>query len=126
MTNILWLAADRDMLSIASDFAQAATGLIAAGASIFYVTQRCARRNKLQSYLLEERRLAESGADGIGARSIIHLMGHCSMTEAQVLEAAFGNKNIKTWVITGKDGMRATGLIFQINDAAWRKLGKSN
>lgn len=123
---MLWMAPDRDWLSIGSDFAQAVTGIVAGVAGIYYLCQRRKRRVALEKHLIAERRTDElPGGQGSGTRTIVHLMGRCSMTEAQVLEAAFANKNIKTWVAVDDDG-RATALMFQIDDKAWRKLKSSN
>jgi hypothetical protein len=47
------------------------------------------------------------------------------MTEAQVLEAAFGNSNIRTWVTADEETGRANGLMFRIEDKAWRRLKPS-
>lgn len=116
-----------DWLGTLGNVAAILTAGFAGGASLWYLVQRSRRRSKLQSYLIKERKDAESrGGKGIGARSIIHLMGNCSMTEAQVLEAAFGNESIRTWVTADEESKRATGLMFQINDEAWKRLKKSN
>ena len=109
-------------LELAASIAAILTAMFAAGASIWYFGQRCARKWALERYLIRQR---QAGTDA-GARSIVHLMGNCSMTEAQVLEAAFGNKKIKTWITVDDETNRANGLMFQINDEAWRRLRKSN
>lgn len=114
-------------LAMGGDIAAILTAISAAGASGWYICTRVRRRRKLQCYLVQERRRAESGSGtGVGARSILHLMGNLSFTEAQVLEAAFGNANIKTWVTEDEKTGRANGLMFRIDDKAWRRLAKSN
>ncbi|WP_156940644.1 hypothetical protein [Mesorhizobium sp. LSJC285A00] len=124
---MLGLLADRDWLSFACDIAQAATGIVAVVAGFRFLQDRRSRRTVIQRYLVGERNDAEKpGGNGSGARSIIHLMGRCSMTEAQVLEAAFENSNIKTWVATDPDTGLADTLLFRIDDKAWPKLKNSN
>jgi hypothetical protein len=119
------LAADRDWLSIGSDSAQAVTGIVAGWAGIRYLYLNRSRRESLQRYLVKERRDSEApGGQGTGTQSIVHLMGSCSMTEAQVLEAAFGNKSIRTWVAVDDDTGRADTLMFRIDDRAWQRLKK--
>lgn len=44
------------------------------------------------------------------------------MTESQILEAAFGNNHIKTWVAVDPDTKRADTLLFRIDDQAWKTL----
>ncbi len=114
-------------LDTLSDIAEVTTALIAAIISIYYFCQKQSRRTALQKYLIKERKAAESpgGADA-GARSIIHLMASCSMTEAEVLDAAFGNKNIKTWLTADPETGRAEALLFRIDDKAWPTLKNSN
>ena len=115
-----------NLLSVGGELAAILTALFAGGTSIWYFRQRAIRRSKLQKYLVLQRKLSEApGGQGSGARSIIHLMGNCSMTEAQVLEAAFGNKNITSWITADDDGV-ANGLMFRIDDRAWPKLKNSN
>jgi hypothetical protein len=115
------------LLTYAGDVAAILTAVAAAGTSVWYFAQRRCRRTVLQIYLIKQRREDERpSVSGHGIRSIIHLMGNCSMTEAQVLEAAFGNKNIRTWVTTDEKTGRADSLMFQIRDEAWKFLKDSN
>jgi hypothetical protein len=107
-------------LSIASNFAQAATGLLAGAAAIYYFYRKADRRWKMEAYLQEARCAGEQGND-MGARSIVHLMGNCTLTEAQVLEAAFSSSKIRSWVTVNDEG-RADRLLFQFNDKAWRRV----
>ena len=116
-----------DWLAAGGNVAAIITALSAGGASLWYFGLRLRRRCVLQAYLVEARRDAESpGGMGAGIKSVMHLMGRCSMTEAQILEAAFGNSKIKTWVTKDPESGRAETLMFQIDDHAWRKLKKSN
>ncbi|QWG20612.1 hypothetical protein KMZ68_12655 [Bradyrhizobium sediminis] len=112
-----WLAS----LSVAANIAQTLTGIFAALAFFGYLQQKLQRRWKIERYLEDERRSAENGGLGMGAKSIIHLMGNCSMTEAQVLEAVLGSTKIRSWVAADDEG-RAERLFFQFSDDAWRKV----
>jgi hypothetical protein len=110
----------QDCLSIASNVAQTVTGIIALWVGVKISLGRRARLQKLERYLQNARREAEEGGEGMGARSIIHLMGNCALTEAQVLEAAFANSKIKSWVAANDEGT-AGRLFFQFSDQAWRQ-----
>ena len=71
----------------------------------------------MEEYLKRER---TGDGDYGGIRNIVHLMGNCSMTEAQVLEAAFSSRKIKSWVAKdGEEGPDAT-LMFQYDEHAKR------
>jgi hypothetical protein len=52
-------------------------------------------------------------------------MANCRMTEAQVLEAAFANSNIESWIgVKGDEhDMQETDTpLFRFSDKAWRKV----
>jgi hypothetical protein len=76
----------QDWLSSLANIAAVVTGIVAAAAGLNVLWRRHWRRVRLEGYLKRERN--ENGGHG-GIRNIVHLMGNCSMTEAQVLEAAF-------------------------------------
>jgi len=107
--------------------AEILTAIVAVAAYGNVLYSRRARRVVLERYLEKARREAESQAyDGSGIRNIVHLMGNCRLTEAQVLEAAFASRKIRSWVATdGENGADST-LMFQLNDIAWRKIRNSN
>jgi hypothetical protein len=115
------------LLGVGGNLAAIITAVVAGWAGSRFLWQRHLRKESLQAHLVNERMDAESpGGEGVGSRSIMHLMGNCSMTEAQVLEAAFGNKNIKTWIAEDPETGRADTLFFRIDDKAWKKLKPKN
>jgi hypothetical protein len=117
----------QDWLSSLANVAAVVTGIVAAAAGLNVLWRRCARRIRLEQYL-KEQRSDDTGDAGI--RNIVHLMGNCSMSEAQVLEAAFASRKIKSWVATDDEGGPDLELMFQYDERAKRKpkkpLKKSN
>jgi hypothetical protein len=106
-----------DWLSSFANIAEIVTAIVAAAAALNVLTRRHRRRVRLEEYLKRVRN--ENGGHG-GIRNIVHLMGNCSMTEAQVLEAAFSSRKIKSWVAKdGEDGPDAA-LMFQYDEHAKR------
>jgi hypothetical protein len=99
------------ILTIGADVAAIITGVVAVTGGCLYLRNKLSRRSCLEHYLEAERRADEPEAKS-GTRSVLHLMGHLSMTEAEVLEAAFGSKSIRTWIGTDESG-RPDRLLFQ-------------
>jgi hypothetical protein len=68
----------------------------------------------LEKYLKSERckdKTSESESGGI--RSLMYLMGFVAMTEAEVLDAAFASRSIKSFTSTDPKTGRADALLFQ-------------
>jgi hypothetical protein len=100
-------------LADVADVAEIATAVVAVGAAGVYAFQRFERQRRLEEYLAKERREgAKSDVYNTGARTIIHLMGRLSMTEAQVMEAGFASKKIASIVAADPDTGRANWLMF--------------
>jgi hypothetical protein len=113
---MLGLAADHDWLSIISDFAQVITGIIAVIATVWIYCQRCSRRKTLENYLRAELKRSKTSGKG-AAHTIIHLMANCSMTEPQILEAAFASSKIEHWLTVDKDTNLAGEMLLRFKDS---------
>lgn len=108
-----------DWLNCLADLASILTGLAALAAWGYYLRAKADRCRRLENYLREQRRKAEvPGAGGSGTHTIVHLMGNCAMTEAQILEAAFSNRKIRSWVAVDPETKRADTLMFQYHEQA--------
>lgn len=100
-----------EKLSIVSDWATILTAVIAALAyGKFYCDQR-SKRTALEEYLKSEKDRSKDN----GKRTILHLMGQLSMTEAEVLSASFRSKKIRSFFTTDRNG-RADALLFQYDE----------
>lgn len=103
-------------LSTAANIAQVVTGFVAGILGLSYVGGRRARKNLLENYL-KAVKAADAKGTGLfelGRRTIAHLMAHLAMTEAQVLEAGFGNpKRVKSFPATDDKTGRAETQYFQ-------------
>jgi hypothetical protein len=114
-------------LSVASDLAQVVIAICAVWAGSLYLGRRRSRRRRLELYLENARRNAETrGGRGSGARGVTHLMGACLMTETQILEAASSSSKIASWIAVDEETGRADSLLFRISERAWRKIKNSN
>jgi len=115
----------QDCLSFLANMAAVATGIVAVVAGCNVLWRRRERRIRLEKYL-EKERSDDEQLGHYGIRNIVHLMGNCSMSQAQVLEAAFASRKIRSWVAKdGEDGPDAV-LMFQFSDKAWRQRAKPN
>jgi hypothetical protein len=100
-----------DTLSIVSDWAAILTAVVAIFA---YGKYRCDQHSKMRA--LEKHLKAEKDrSENEGKRTTLHLMGHLSMTEAEVLSASFRSKNIMSFFGTDSNG-RADVLLFQYDE----------
>jgi len=99
------------ILSAGGNVAQIVTGVVASVGGTIYLSRKQMRRSRLERYLEKERQDDEPEGK-TGTRSVLHLMGHLSMTEAEVLDAAFNSRAIRTWV-GADDAGRADRLLFQ-------------
>jgi len=99
-------------LSTASDWAAILTAFVAVFAYGKYLCDRRSKRQALEEHLKTEK--DRSGDEG--KRTIMHLMGHLSMTEAEVLSASFRSKKIRSFFITDGKG-RADALLFQYDES---------
>ena len=92
------------------------TGIVAGVLGLSYLGGRCTRKSRLENYLkaVKAEDAKGTGIYALGRRTIPHLMAHLAMTEAQVLEAGFGNpKRVKSFPATDDKTGRAETLYFQ-------------
>lgn len=102
-----FIAANRDLLSIAADIAQAVTGLTAGVLGSRYLWRARDRRLRLENYLkseLERNRYSHT---------VLHLVAHTAMSEAEVFEAAHASSKIKAIVSMDEETKLADGLFFR-------------
>jgi hypothetical protein len=111
---MLTLKVVESLLVVGANVAAIVTGVVAAivgGRYLWLVRQR---RMVLETYLARERRADEaSGRSGAGVRSVMHLMGFVSMTEPEVLDAAFASKRIRSFTHDDPATGRSDALLFQ-------------
>lgn len=96
-------------ISIAANWAAILTAIIAVFGYGRYLCAQWRQRLALEDYLREEKL---GNHDDEGKRSITHLMGRLSLTEAELLSAAFRSKKVSSSLIVDADG-RAAGLLFE-------------
>lgn len=98
----------KDLLELIANLSAILTAAIAGLAYFHFVWGERARRRALERHLKEE---AIRDRDE-GRRTIVHLMAHLSMTEAEVLHAGFQSKLVRAE--PGVDGQgRANRLYFR-------------
>lgn len=95
-------------VSIVANWSAILTAFIAVLGYGRYVISQWDQRRALENYLREEKRMGHDE----GRRSIIHLMGNLSMSEAELLSAAFRSDKVRSRVRSDGDG-RADGLLFE-------------
>ena len=100
-----------DTLSIVSDWAAILTAVVAISAYGMYRCDQRSKRRALEKHLKAEKDRSRDK----GKRTILHLMGHLSMTEAEVLSASFRSKKIRSFFVTDSEG-RADALLFQYDE----------
>ena len=99
-------------LEIAANWAAILTAALAAYAYGRYRLDKCKRVQKLEKHLREEKlRFADEGK-----RTVLHLIANLSMTEAEILSAAFESKFIRSSVAVDENG-RADILFFEYDGA---------
>lgn len=84
-------------VGLAANVAAILTAAIAVWVWLWFRTQKALRRRRLEEYLKE----VKSARDGMGQRTVLHLMANLRMTEAQVFDAAFDSKHVMT--VPGQD-----------------------
>ena len=113
---MLTLRTVETLLVVGANVAAIVTGIVAAivgGRYLWLVRQR---RMVLETYLAGERSIDEaSGKPGAGVRSVMHLMGFVSMTEPEVLDAAFASKRIRSFTHDDPATGRSDALLFQFD-----------
>jgi hypothetical protein len=107
----------RDVVSTLADIAAIATAVFAGWAYFTYRYHRRQKRQRLEQYLLEQRQGAVG--DDTGTRSVTHLMARVGMTEADVLDAAFGSRHIQRFVARDPETGRAATVMLQYSGALW-------
>jgi hypothetical protein len=91
------------------------TGIAALFFSVRVAWLAYGRRVRLESYLKEVRQKARA-RDHQGALTDIRLGAELGMTTAQVHEAAFLSRRIKTLVVFDPETHRANGMMFHYRD----------
>lgn len=96
------------LLETTASIASILTALIAVGAALLFWWDSARKRWKLEAYLKQERAAAKPPK--VGRHSVVHLMANLSLTEAEVLHAAFRSRYIKPSPATDRE----TGLASEI------------
>ncbi|KZM50183.1 hypothetical protein [Labrenzia sp. OB1] len=94
-------------LGIVANWAAILTAVVATTAYGRFLYQQIRQRRALENHLRSE---MGAGRDS-GKRTVLHLMAALSLTEAEVLSAAFRSRKISPAIITDTKG-RADGLLF--------------
>jgi hypothetical protein len=98
----------QEFLEVAANWSSIATAILAVFAYSKFRYEKYVRRQKLEQYLREEKRKETDK----GQRTILNLVANLSMTEAEILAAAFDSKLLKS-VTSVDDKGHADGLFFQ-------------
>ena len=111
---MLTLQSVETLLVVGANVAAIVTGIVAAIVGGRYLWLVRHRRMVLETYLAGELRVDEaSGKSGAGVRSVMHLMGFVSMTEPEVLDAAFASRRIRSFTHDDPATGRSDALLFQ-------------
>lgn len=78
------------------------TGSVSLIALAVYWWSRCAKLHRLKKYLKAAKENPPLGQ--VGQKSIVHIMSRCSMTEGDILNAAFWSKYIRLPVTVDDNG----------------------
>jgi hypothetical protein len=97
------------LLAIAAQWAAILTALVAVLAYGRYLNERRKKRRKLEAHLKAAR---DRGVDH-GQRTVLHLMSRLSMSESDVLDAAFRSKHIRPAVSVDDQTGHAKALLFE-------------
>ena len=100
------------VLGIAASWAAILTAIVAVWAYGRYVWVRHQKRTRLEEHLKAEK---VSGTDN-GQRTILHLVARLSMTENDVLDAAFRSKRVRCVTNSDKEGYVAQLLFEYVGD----------
>ena len=95
-------------LGIVANWAAILTAVIATIAYGRFLHAQFSQKNALENYLRTEK---ETAIDG-GQRTVLHLMSNLSLTEAEVLSAAFRSKKIHPAVSVDEKG-HADRIMFE-------------
>lgn len=98
-------------LGIAANWASITTAIVAVVAYGHFRHDRWSKMTALEKYLKTEKATRSDN----GQRSVTHLMARLSMTEADVLGAAFRSKRIDS-VLSPDEKGRANAILFQYVD----------
>lgn len=95
-------------VSIVANWAAILTAAVAVSGYGRYLLGQRKLRLRLEDHLREEKRRDQDQ----GRRGIVHLMGNLSMTEAELLSAAFRSTLVKSSFVVDPQG-RAERLLFE-------------
>ena len=96
------------ILEIAANWAAVLTALIAALAWGLYLCERRGKVSRLETYLKAER----DKGDNKGQRTVLNIVAELSMSENDVLDAAFRSKHVRCVTKPDEDGYVAK-LLFE-------------
>ena len=97
-----------NFVAVLANWAAILTAGLASYAYGKYRIERWIRRRALEQHLRTQKLM---GVDE-GMRTILHLIANLSMTEAEILSAAFDSKKVRSAVSVDDRG-RATALLFE-------------
>ena len=95
-------------LGMAANWAAILTAIIAVLAYGRYEWSRCQKRLRLEKHLKAEK---AKGTDK-GQRTVLHLVAHLSMSEDDVLDAAFRSKRVQCVTTSDQEGY-VSKLLFE-------------
>ena len=96
-------------LTVWANLAAILTALIAIFGYGKYQLDAVFRRKKLENYLKKQKTLGNDQ----GQRSILHLMAHLGLTEAEILQASFISKQVARKIAKDPDTGYADKLLFE-------------
>jgi len=108
-----------EFLHIAGSWAAIVTALVAVMAYGLYRWEKRKKRRRLEQHLKIEKELEEDR----GQRTVLHLMSHLRLTEADVLDAAFRSNKVRSRIDADAQGL-AQRLLFEYNDGKERSPRK--
>lgn len=84
-------------VGLSANVAAILTAAIAMWVWFWFRAQKAWRRKRLEEYLKD----VKSAREGMGQRTVLHLMANLRMTEAQIFDAAFDSEHVMT--VPGQD-----------------------
>jgi hypothetical protein len=94
-----------------SDVAEISTAIVGIGAYAWYQLAALLRRRALEAFLKSEE--TQRSQDRAGLRTVLYLASQLRMTEAEILEAGFKSRKIKSVAGFDKVTGRADVILFE-------------
>lgn len=101
------------LLEIGGDWAAIATAIVAVVAYGRYLHDRREKVRRLEAHLRQEKEMSPDQ----GLRTVLHLMRHLRMTEADILDAAFRSTMVQCRTLQDEQG-HAEALLFEYDDGS--------